>query len=154
VRRLEVRSPFDGKTIGIAPDFDADVLIESFEDALGALHALPHGQIIQEKLRNWARKIYLQREQLARIVSLETGKPIRFARVEVLTALTVLDSRCDGAASPVTAPDFPYIKLVRSGPDNGSGGGGRAPLGSSACHQAFFARISCFLGAGISLEHR
>lgn len=101
-RRLDVRSPFDGKTIGAAPDLGSDALIECFEAASRALNELSDCQVIQEKLRNWARKIDLQREQLARIVSLETGKPIRFARIEVLTALTILDALCKGPAIPVT----------------------------------------------------
>jgi acyl-CoA reductase-like NAD-dependent aldehyde dehydrogenase len=100
-RRFDVLSPYDGSVVGRAPDIDFRTLAASFDEGVRAAGMLQSTRFVQERLRNWAGKIEVQCEKLARIISLETGKPIRFARVEVDTALAVLDSYCSFPSIPL-----------------------------------------------------
>jgi acyl-CoA reductase-like NAD-dependent aldehyde dehydrogenase len=99
-RRFDINSPFDGSVVGTAPDTDCRTVAARFERAVIAARTLHTTRAVQERLCAWAKRIAVQREKLARTISLETGKPIRFARIEVLTALATLDLYC---ASPVAA---------------------------------------------------
>jgi acyl-CoA reductase-like NAD-dependent aldehyde dehydrogenase len=100
-RRFDVFSPYDGAVIGRAPDIDFRTLAASSHEGSRVAGTLQSTELVQERLRNWARKIGVQREELARIVSLETGKPIRFARVEVDLALAALDPYCSCLPVPL-----------------------------------------------------
>jgi acyl-CoA reductase-like NAD-dependent aldehyde dehydrogenase len=93
-RRFGVLSPFDGLIVESVPNTDARVLAASFSDALRAADRLHSTEGVQERLRSWARRIDVRREQLARIISVETGKPIRFSRVEVEASLKLLHACC------------------------------------------------------------
>jgi acyl-CoA reductase-like NAD-dependent aldehyde dehydrogenase len=93
-RRFDVLSPYDGMVVESVPDTDFRTLAASYNEGLRAAEMLQSTCVVQERLRTWARRIDVQREQLARIISVETGKPIRFARVEVEAALAVLESYC------------------------------------------------------------
>ncbi|WP_413657917.1 aldehyde dehydrogenase family protein [Paraburkholderia phenoliruptrix] len=99
-RRFDINSPFDGSVVGSAPDTDSRTIAPHFERAFIAARTLHTTRVVQERLCTWAKKIALQRERLARTISLETGKPIRFARIEVLTALATLDLY---GSSPIAA---------------------------------------------------
>jgi acyl-CoA reductase-like NAD-dependent aldehyde dehydrogenase len=100
-RRFDVRSPYDGTVLGSVPDFDCGTLVGSLDEGSRAAGKLQGIGPVQTRLLKWAGRIALHREQLARTVSIETGKPIRFARLEVSLALATLDSYC---SSPVTPP--------------------------------------------------
>jgi acyl-CoA reductase-like NAD-dependent aldehyde dehydrogenase len=80
--------------VGYAPDIDFRTLESSFDKGARAAVSQQSTQQIQKRLRHWAERIGLQRDGLARIISLETGKPIRFARVEVAAALATLEVYC------------------------------------------------------------
>lgn len=91
-RRFDVLSPYDGMVIESVSDVDFHTLAAIFKEGLRAAEKLKSTCVVQDRLRTWARRIDARREQLARIISVETGKPIRFARVEVDAALAVLGS--------------------------------------------------------------
>jgi acyl-CoA reductase-like NAD-dependent aldehyde dehydrogenase len=94
-RRFDVLSPYDGMVIESVSDVDFHTLAATFKVGLLAAEKLRSTHVVQERLRTWARRIDVRREQLARIISIETGKPIRFARVEVDVALALLRSYCE-----------------------------------------------------------
>ncbi|MDR5810660.1 aldehyde dehydrogenase family protein [Caballeronia sp. LZ019] len=98
IRRFDINSPFDGSVVGTAPDTDCRTIAACFERAVIAAGTLHTTRVVQERLCSWAKRIAVHREKLARTISLETGKPIRFARVEVLTALATLDLYCSSPA--------------------------------------------------------
>lgn len=85
---IEVRAPYDNRLIGIIPGADTD----NVEDAVGAAEAAfrnkrlyPHERF--EILSNTSRLLDERREEIARILSEEAGKPIRDARIEVSRAV-------------------------------------------------------------------
>ncbi|GJH17316.1 aldehyde dehydrogenase family protein [Caballeronia novacaledonica] len=92
VRCFDVLSPYDETVVGRALDVDFSTLALRFDEGSRAARALRNTLPVQQRLRNWAAKIDAQRDELARIISLETGKPIRFARAEVATAVAALDA--------------------------------------------------------------
>ncbi|MFL9898943.1 aldehyde dehydrogenase family protein [Paraburkholderia fungorum] len=94
-RRFDVLSAYDGMIIESVSDVDFHTLAATFKAGLRAAEKLQSTRVVQERLRTWARRIAVRREQLVRIISVETGKPIRFARVEVDAALAVLGSYCE-----------------------------------------------------------
>lgn len=98
-RADEVRSPFDGALIGLAhagtwEDLDAAIgtAVEAFEISR-KLPAHRRATI----LRGVATRIAARREELARLVALEGGKPIRFARGEVDRATATFSLAADEA---------------------------------------------------------
>src|SRR5579871_290564 len=81
----EVRSPYDGSVVGT-------VHLATKEDVEGAIHAAVAAFEITKKLGSYQRKEVLQkistrlenrREEFARSIALEAGKPIKTARAEV-----------------------------------------------------------------------
>lgn len=82
---LEVRSPYDHTTVAIARNAgaaDVERAIGSAAAAFAKTRVLPswrRGQILE----NIATAIAQRRDELASIVALEAGKPIRTARLEV-----------------------------------------------------------------------
>ncbi|WP_087647611.1 aldehyde dehydrogenase family protein [Caballeronia choica] len=102
-RLFDVLSPYDGSVVGRASDIDCRTLAPRFDEGSRAARKLQNTQRVQERLRNWAAKIEARRDELARIVSVETGKPIRFARVEVATAVATLDAH-------VSCPPVPLVR--------------------------------------------
>jgi acyl-CoA reductase-like NAD-dependent aldehyde dehydrogenase len=99
-RCFEVLNPHDGTVVGRAPEFDVGTLASFIENGLYAASMLRSTRSVQDRLRGWAQKIEAQREQLARLISLETGKPIRFSRYEISTALALLNSY--GSCPPIS----------------------------------------------------
>ncbi|BCQ22382.1 aldehyde dehydrogenase family protein [Caballeronia sp. NK8] len=92
VRCFDVLSPYDETVVGRALDVDFSTLALRLDKGSRAARALRNTLPVQQRFRKWATKIDARRDELARIISLETGKPIRFARVEVATALAALDA--------------------------------------------------------------
>jgi glyceraldehyde-3-phosphate dehydrogenase (NADP+) len=81
---LEVRSPYDGSTVAIARNAggaDVERAIASAAAAFAKTRVLPswrRGQILEQVAAAMAQR----RDELAEIVALEAGKPIRTARLE------------------------------------------------------------------------
>lgn len=91
-RCFDVLSPYDETVVGRALDVDFSTLALRFDEGSRAARALRNTLPVQQRFRKWATKIDARRDELARIISLETGKPIRFARLEVTSALAALDT--------------------------------------------------------------
>jgi acyl-CoA reductase-like NAD-dependent aldehyde dehydrogenase len=70
-RRFDIFSPYDGTVVGRAPDIDFRTLVSSFDNGARAAGTLQSTQQVQKRLRVWAGKIDAQREELARVISLE-----------------------------------------------------------------------------------
>lgn len=87
---LEVRSPYDGSLVGrtfLADDAQIEVALASSEASFKKLRKLPayrRSEIISAAARGMEER----GEELARLVSLESGKPIKDARAEVKRAVT------------------------------------------------------------------
>lgn len=89
-RWLEVRSPYDGSLVGMVSAGGAQQVQEAVESAQRAMaKPLPEYQRA-EILNRAAHLIEQRREDFARTIALEAGKPIRTARIEVLRAVATL----------------------------------------------------------------
>src|SRR6516162_1392223 len=86
---LSVRSPFDGAEIGQVTLADAGVLDAAAEAAVRAQPAM--AALTREAraaiLERVAAGIAARGEELSRILSQESGKPIAYARIEVARAV-------------------------------------------------------------------
>ncbi|MFT4069052.1 aldehyde dehydrogenase family protein [Paraburkholderia sp.] len=91
-RRFDVFSPYDGAVVGQAPDIDCRTLAPIFEEGVRAARTARGAHAVQRRFAGWAAKIEARRDELAKLISLETGKPVRLARVEVAAALAELDA--------------------------------------------------------------
>jgi len=83
--RVEVRSPFDGALVGEvfqASRRHAEAAIAMSVKAFGTTRRLPAFER-QRVLRRVAENIIARKEQFARTMALEAGKPIKAARTEV-----------------------------------------------------------------------
>jgi succinate-semialdehyde dehydrogenase / glutarate-semialdehyde dehydrogenase len=84
-RRIAVDDPFTGAQIGAVPDLDeaeVQAAIDAARDAFPAWSRRPareRGAL----LRRWHELVIANREELAALVTLENGKPIREARAEI-----------------------------------------------------------------------
>jgi len=86
---LEVRSPFDGKLAGRVHQASAALVEEALvaaTEAFGSMRKMPSWRRV-EALRKSADGIEKRSEELARLITLESGKPIRDARAEVKRAV-------------------------------------------------------------------
>ncbi|MBI5826551.1 MAG: aldehyde dehydrogenase family protein [Deltaproteobacteria bacterium] len=85
-----VASPYDGSVVGTAYFADRGLLNEAVEGSLKAFEALKRLPSYRkaELLRKVVEGIEFRREELARLIALEAGKPIKDARVEVHRAAT------------------------------------------------------------------
>jgi len=111
--RLEVENPASGETIGTVPDLGAQAAEDSVQAAARALAdwrartAADRGAI----LRRWHDLMLAHREDLARLMTIEQGKPLGEARGEVGYAASFLawfaeeGRRAYGDVIPGHAPD-------------------------------------------------
>lgn len=89
-RWIEVRSPYDGLLVGMVSAGDAQVMQQAVEAARRAMaHPLPPYQRA-EILARAAHLAEQRREDFARTIVLEAGKPIKTARIEVARAVSTL----------------------------------------------------------------
>lgn len=89
---LEVTAPWDGALVGTATVADPDAVEAAIAAAAAAgpeLAALP-AHVRADALRQVADGLRARHEEAAQLISAEAGKPIRWARVEVDRALSVL----------------------------------------------------------------
>jgi glyceraldehyde-3-phosphate dehydrogenase (NADP+) len=87
---LDVKSPYDGKTVGKVHLAGPALIEEALESAAGAFPFLKRLAAWRrsEILTKTAEGIEKSEEELARTITLESGKPIRDARGEVRRAAT------------------------------------------------------------------
>ncbi len=81
----EVRSPYSGELIaelGIPDEADVEEAIARADDALSTTAAVP-AHVRAGALEHVARRIRDEADELARLISAESGKPVRWARGEV-----------------------------------------------------------------------
>src|SRR3954462_2702086 len=96
----EIKSPFDGATVGVvtlAGPRQIEAAITASVRAFEVTRKLPVFKR-QEILRAVAAKIQQKREQFARIIALEAGKPIKTARAEVDRAVFTFGVAAEEAA--------------------------------------------------------
>src|SRR3990167_8536519 len=82
---LEVNNPFDGSILGVVPNFGAQETREAIDAASRAL-PLWRSKTAKERaeiLLRWYQLILQAEEVLARLLTLEQGKPITEARTEI-----------------------------------------------------------------------
>src|SRR5918997_4741247 len=80
----EVRSPFNGDLVAHFSVASAEELEEAISSAASAareMRALPRHEVA-ESLRRVADRLRERREEFARTIALEAGKPLRAARAE------------------------------------------------------------------------
>jgi glyceraldehyde-3-phosphate dehydrogenase (NADP+) len=98
-----VRSPWDGREAGRVPDADAQAMEAAIAGAALAapiVAAMPR-HVRQRILRRTATLLHEQREQLARLMVAESGKPLQFARIEVDRAISTFSLAADEVTRPV-----------------------------------------------------
>jgi acyl-CoA reductase-like NAD-dependent aldehyde dehydrogenase len=96
----DIKSPYDGATVGVvtlAGPPQIEVAIAASVSAFEVTRKLPVFKR-QEILRAVAAKIQQKREQFARIIALEAGKPIKTARAEVDRAVFTFSVAAEEAA--------------------------------------------------------
>src|SRR5262245_18344510 len=84
-RRIAVRNPANGDHVGEVPDLGAEETrraIAAAEAALPAWRALPAGKRTRF-LEKWYAAILEQTEDLARLLTVEQGKPLAESRGEI-----------------------------------------------------------------------
>jgi acyl-CoA reductase-like NAD-dependent aldehyde dehydrogenase len=83
--KVEIRSPGTGELVGVTYRADATQLEAAIAGAVRAFEGTRKmgGFERQRVLRETAKAIEAQKEDLARVLALEAGKPIKAARVEV-----------------------------------------------------------------------
>ena len=89
---VDVKNPYDGQTIDtipIAHRQTAQLAIDAANDAKESLTEMSAFKI-SNKLLNAVRKLEEKREEFAHILSLEVGKPINEALVEVDRSIETL----------------------------------------------------------------
>lgn len=110
----EIHSPFDGTVVGavhLAGKEEVEVSIAASESAFETTRKLPsfHRQTV---LRQIADSVTRRREEFARIMALESGKPIKTARAEVDRAIFTFSiaaeesTRIGGEYLPLDLQDF------------------------------------------------
>ena len=88
-KQTEIRSPYDGSIVGVVSDFgeqdvrDAISRAESVKQAMADMPAHQRGRI----LNTASRIIEDQAQDLAILMTKESGKPVRYARGEVFRAV-------------------------------------------------------------------
>lgn len=82
-------SPFDGRLVSIAPVCNADDTLKALKIAQGARKAAKSSTISQRCswLKDVAQKMRENKEDLARTITDEVGKPLMFSRIEVERAI-------------------------------------------------------------------
>ncbi len=94
-----VRDPFDRGLVGEATLADAAMLDEAAEAAVAAQPAMAalSRDARAAILERMAEAVTAQRDAIARTLSREAGKPIAYARIEVLRAADTLRASADAA---------------------------------------------------------
>ena len=114
---LPVRSPFDGALVGEARLGDAALLDEATEAAVAAQPAM--AALTREAragiLERIAEGVAARRDELARTLQRESGKPIAYARLEVARAVDTFRASAD-AARALGGTEIP---LDAAGPGEG-----------------------------------
>jgi glyceraldehyde-3-phosphate dehydrogenase (NADP+) len=96
---LEVRSPYDGQTVGTtyyAQAADLEEALQAAERAFAATRALPAYERAAA-LAHIAQGVRENRDELSRTIALEAGKPIRDASAEVERAVFTLETASEEA---------------------------------------------------------
>ncbi|GMV44538.1 MAG: aldehyde dehydrogenase [Myxococcales bacterium] len=98
-RADEIRSPYDGSLVGLAHAGRWEDLDAAIDAAVGALDAARRTPAHRRAsiLRAIAGGIQARAADLARLIALEGGKPIRFAEGEVLRAISTFSLAADEA---------------------------------------------------------
>ncbi len=102
-KKREVKSPFDGRVVSIYPVCDEDDAKKALEIAKEAFYKnrnVPLSQRI-EWLRDVAKRLKEQREEFAKTITDEVGKPISFSLVEVDRAIETITLSADFAVGLV-----------------------------------------------------
>lgn len=83
--RLEVRSPYDGSLVGVTWNATAEQAERAIAEAVRAAAVMRELSTAQRVkiLQAISSRIDARKEELARVLSLEAGKPIKAARLEV-----------------------------------------------------------------------
>lgn len=95
---LDIRSPYDGRLIGRAPNAGATevrLALDSAERAFARERLTPSRR--SEILRRTAQRVRERGEELARLLALESGKPLREARGEASRTAIVLEEAAEEA---------------------------------------------------------
>lgn len=82
---FSVRNPFNGEEVDTVPIAGRDDVLRALEAAHSARGAMSDlsARIISESLHDVADELRAEMDELARLITLESGKPIRFSRDEV-----------------------------------------------------------------------
>ena len=95
--RETIRSPYDGApagTVAIASDADMERALQAAYTAAPSFGRLPRYRRV-EILRGMVARLRERREELAALMVAESGKPLRFARLEVDRAITTFSLAAD-----------------------------------------------------------
>jgi len=117
--KIEIRSPYDGEVVGctyLAGDKDIEDAIHAAASAFEESRRLPTYKRA-ELLKKTADAIRSQSEELARLIALEAGKPIRAARMQ---------AHPGGVAATRSGPNFRRALCCCAAVSIGSGFGNHA----------------------------
>ena len=94
----EIHSPFDGHVVGVVPFAGIGEVRDAMDSASAAFkrEALTPSER-SEILRATAARVRSRADELARLLALESGKPLREARGEVARTATVLEETAEEA---------------------------------------------------------
>jgi acyl-CoA reductase-like NAD-dependent aldehyde dehydrogenase len=114
-RPVEVKSPYDGRLVGRTFDADADDVeraVRGVVRGFGSMRRLPSYERARV-LKNMSGLLNERREQFARIMALEAGKPVRDARVEVDRAVITMETAA-GEATRLYGEQIPLDVMAAS----------------------------------------
>ena len=114
-RPVEVRSPYDGRLVARTFEADAEDIeraVQGVVRGFGSMRVLPSYERARV-LRNISGLLNERREQFARIMALEAGKPLRDARVEVDRAVLTMETAA-GEATRLYGEQIPLDVMAAS----------------------------------------
>ena len=97
--RLEVRNPYGGAVVGVTCNASAEQLESAIQAAVAAFQTtrkLPSYER-ERILRHIAQGIEARKDELARLITLQSGKPIRDASAEVTRAVITFNTAAEEA---------------------------------------------------------
>lgn len=96
---LEVTNPFDGSTVGTTFNASAEQLDRAIDAATAAFRAMRRMPAYERAtiLGNAANKLRSQRDDVARLIAMEAGKPLREANVETDRGIFTLETAAEEA---------------------------------------------------------
>lgn len=114
--RIDIRDPGNGEVLGHVPELDASEMDAAIDTAVGAFEHWRYSPVGEraDKLLAWYRGMLDNREELARLMTREQGKPIAESRGEVDYAASFLRwfaeeaRRTFGATIP---PEDPTVSI-------------------------------------------